>query len=597
MIIPMTKYSFLIYHSEYDSFLEKLQDMGVVDVIVSKKSLEDQEKEKLKSIQKVQLLSKKLAKRINEENTDKSSIVLKGEELVNYVEDLYKKIDLHRANLNSIIKNIERILPWGNFTPETIKKIEENNYKLRFFICSEKKFDSSLLGEIPHQVISDSQNFIYFIVVQKSDENFDIKFADEIQVPMFSINELNSEIEVINSQIAKLEQELDLIAVNHIADIEDFIHKLQNEFDVERIVSNKQTHVDDKVILLEGWVPRTIISETENELDNSGVLYVTNSPESGDKVPILLKNNKFARLFEPIGKLFSLPSYNEMDLTQFFSPFFMMFFGFCLGDLGYGIVLVLIATILKSRMKKDMKPMMSLIQLLGIGTIIFGVVSGTLFGINLIEADIPAIANIKDKFLDPDAMFNLALILGLTQMIFGMILRAVNQFRQNGIAYSMPSIGWILLILSLLDFGLLKMTDGKSIYVTFLAIGLIVWFSDPKGSVFSRLGKGIWELYGITGIFGDVLSYIRLFALGISSAILGFVINDIALQVKTGIPYAGPVLFVVFLIIGHTGNLLIASLGAFVHPMRLTFVEFYKNAGFEGGGKEYRPLSKKKLNK
>jgi V/A-type H+-transporting ATPase subunit I len=103
---------------------------------------------------------------------------------------------------------------------------------------------------------------------------------------------------------------------------------------------------------------------------------------------------------------------------------------------------------------------------------------------------------------------------------------------------------------------------------------------------------GLWELYGITGFFGDLLSYIRLFALGISSAILGFVINNIAGQFREGFGWAGIPLFVVFMVVGHTANLLIAALGAFVHPMRLTFVEFYKNAGFAGGGKPYKPLSK-----
>ena len=126
----------------------------------------------------------------------------------------------------------------------------------------------------------------------------------------------------------------------------------------------------------------------------------------------------------------------------------------------------------------------------------------------------------------------------------------------------------------------------------YVSLGMIVFFSNPKGNIFASIGKGIWDLYGITGIFGDVLSYIRLFALGVSSTILGYVINSMALQIKE-IPYVGIILFVIFLILGHTGNILISSLGSFVHPMRLTFVEFYKNAGFEGGGKEYKPFSNK----
>ena len=121
---------------------------------------------------------------------------------------------------------------------------------------------------------------------------------------------------------------------------------------------------------------------------------------------------------------------------------------------------------------------------------------------------------------------------------------------------------------------------------------VIVFFSDLEISIPARIGKGIWDIYStVTGIFGDILSYIRLFALGLSSAILGFVINDIAMQILGSSAIFGPIFFVIFLLLGHGLNILISSLGSFVHPMRLTFVEFYKNAGFKGGGKQYKPFS------
>ena len=114
--------------------------------------------------------------------------------------------------------------------------------------------------------------------------------------------------------------------------------------------------------------------------------------------------------------------------------------------------------------------------------------------------------------------------------------------------------------------------------------------NKPGASVFSRIGGGLWDSYGmVTGLFGDLLSYIRLFALGISSAILGFVFNDISLQLLE-VPWIGWLLFLIILVAGHSINLFLAVLGGFIHPMRLTFVEFYKNAGFEGGGKEYKPI-------
>ena len=119
-------------------------------------------------------------------------------------------------------------------------------------------------------------------------------------------------------------------------------------------------------------------------------------------------------------------------------------------------------------------------------------------------------------------------------------------------------------------------------------------FSDPDINIFARFGKGIWDLYSaITGIFGDVLSYIRLFALSASGGILGYVINSISLPVLHSVPVLGPILFIIIMVIGHGANIALSGLGAFVHPMRLTFVEFYKNAGFEGGGKKYKPYAKR----
>ena len=296
---------------------------------------------------------------------------------------------------------------------------------------------------------------------------------------------------------------------------------------------------------------------------------------------------------EPIGKLFSLPAYQELDLTPFFAPFFMMFFGFCLGDVGYGLVILIGTTIYKLKAKPDIKPVLSLAQFLGIGTIIFGTLTGTFFGINLLQVEF--LGNIRNIMLDSQKTFYLALAIGLFQILFGLIIKAINSIRMFGWQYALPSIGWFILILSLLDLNLLYLATSVTLYLSFVALALIVFWSDPKAGILGRIGKGIWDLYGITGIFGDVLSYIRLFALGISSAILGFVINTIGLQILGSAPIIGPIFFVVFLIIGHLANLMISSLGSFVHPMRLTFVEFYKNAGFIGGGKEYKPFRNKLL--
>ena len=173
--------------------------------------------------------------------------------------------------------------------------------------------------------------------------------------------------------------------------------------------------------------------------------------------------------------------------------------------------------------------------------------------------------------------------------------------KQKGFVFSVSTISWIILIAGtvILQGGAaLGFFDKGSVEIpTYIVLGLgsigILFFNDPSANIFVSFGKGLYDVYGmVTGVFGDLLSYIRLFALGTSGAILGLVIDKVGIQFL-GMPYIGPVLFIVFLLVGHTLVLLISALGAFVHPLRLTFVEFYKNSSFTGGGKEYKPFTNK----
>jgi V/A-type H+-transporting ATPase subunit I len=345
----------------------------------------------------------------------------------------------------------------------------------------------------------------------------------------------------------------------------------------------------------------------------------------------------------------------------------MLFFGFCLGDAGYGLLFIIAGFIIKRKINKSYRPVITLAQYFGLAAVIMGLLSGTFFGINLIdsgytitehsisemkkanvpentlfmisqvkdvkfesrqsftseisgiigsddysqykriilknaESDLPLISSVRHFMLDSLNMFYLAILLGALQIIFGMILRIVNLTRMKGFKYSLSTIGWVILILSLVIFmggSRINLVDGeklKPLFIVFLVISgiLIFLFNNPGKNVFIRFGLGIWDSYNVvTGIFGDLLSYIRLFALGISSSILGFVFNEISLQMLS-VPYVGWLFFVILLLVGHSLNIAIAALGSFVHPMRLTFVEFYKNAGFTGGGIEYKPFKIRK---
>jgi V/A-type H+/Na+-transporting ATPase subunit I len=602
MIVPMLKYSFLVYHKEFNDFLIKLQDLGVVHIIEKKIEANETLTKSLALITKIKDAVKFLEKRKVDKSIEGLTLTKKGMEL--FVEVQQTRADLEKLNQLKVqlFKELDSLEKWGDFEPSIVEKLNRNDVDLKLFSCSINNFEDEWRTNYFIEEVATENEIVYFAVFFIKGQEPDIE-ADEFKIPRCSLSALKKEIDETKKNIVAIEAKCDEYAKNAIDVLKAFMHEQQiiNSFGKVELIADKQA--EEKIMFLEGWVPVNKDQELTNMLDNSSILYVKHAKSeisTAENIPVLLKNNRFAKLFEPIGNLFSLPNPSEIDLTPLFAPFFMMFFGFCLGDAGYGLLIVLGATLYKFKAKPDVKPYLTLAQFLGSATVLFGIISGTMFGVNLIEADIAILDNFRDKFFDSNQMFNLALIFGGIQIIFGMFVKAINLTRQHGFAYALATIGWLLLILGMLarfvliHFNILPDTDKIMMYAVLISAGIMILFlNDPKANIFVRFGKGIWESYGmITGVFGDLLSYIRLFALGISSAILGLVINSIGMNML-GIPYIGPVLFIVFLAIGHLANILISSLGSFVHPMRLTFVEFYKNAGFSGGGKAYKPFTNK----
>ncbi|MBE9468857.1 MAG: V-type ATP synthase subunit I [Bacteroidetes bacterium] len=585
----MKKYSFLVYHQEYKPFLVDIQNIGVLDVIKKNVDLDENSQNKLSLINELTKAVKFLKLRqSNPETTDEK---IDGLELFNSITEKQKKLEELNTQSEIINKEIEHVEPWGDFSLETIENLNKANFYVRFFVAEERKFSEEWAEKYNLLEINKYKSNAYFIIISKDNNEIDID-ADEIKMPEKPVSEVLKNKQEVENKIQKINSQINEYSNKFIPVLTETLNNLKKEFEFDNVLLNTTHEADDKLMVLQGWVAVTKEEELKNYLDKKGAIYFVEDAKKEEKVPILLKNNKFSKLFEPIGKLFSMPSYQELDLTAYFAPFFMFFFGFCLGDTGYGIVILIAASLLKLKFKnkKDVKPILGLVQFLGIGTIIMGAVSGTLFGVSLGEVE--SIGKMKDLFLSNDQLLNFSMALGGVQIIFGIALRAINKIKQQGFIFAIPEFGWILMLFSIMDLALIKYMVPVSQIALYISIGMIVFFSNPKGNFFAAIGKGIWDLYGITGIFGDVLSYIRLFALGVSSSILGFVINSMALQAK-GIPYIGYGIFILFLVLGHTGNILLSSLGSFVHPMRLTFVEFYKNAGFEGGGKEYKPFSNK----
>ena len=595
MIVPMKKYAFLVHHAGYREFLEGLRAVGVLHVR-QREAAVSREAEALKPLRKeVADLVKQLRKRKPAADTGDLPPIpgLEGVELLRSIQELGVKMEQNSQALQRLDKEIALQLPWGHFQPELLQHLqEEAGVQTRLFTCAERKFNPAWKEQYALEVIQVHPPDCYFVVFCREGEEVAIG-AEELPLPAVSLAAMQDRKAELEAAAADMQRDMDRHVVHSLPLLGQLLLKTEEQLELAEVLSQSVAEAEERLMVLEGFVPQDREQRLVELCERSDVFYLAEEASPEDQPPILLQNNRFSRLFEPIGRLFDLPAYGEIDLTPFFAPFFMMFFGFCLGDAGYGLVLVLAARLYKFRAKEDMKPLLSLVQWLGLATVIFGALGGTVFGVSLLGEEYAWLGKVQKMMISSDQMFNLALALGLIQILFGLILQSANRYKQRGLVYAISPWGWILLLLSLLDIGVLKLTGPVATWLAWGGVGIILLFNDPDAGIFARLGKGVWELYGITGYFGDLLSYIRLFALGISGAILGFVINDIALRVLNGVPILGPVLFVVMLVLGHAGNLMLAMLGSFVHPLRLTFVEFYKNAGFSGGGKAYKPFEKR----
>ena len=627
MIVPMRKLSMLIFYKDYQAFLEGLREKGVVHIHENRKrSAEDEElKQKFAAVKRIAELTRVFAKRMTGEQdaafagkweraqTPAERLALYrelfggewkeaadevgGMDVLAYLESVVARQG-HIDQAIALLRKDEAVYaPWGELPKERLAALRDAGWDVRFYSVAERKFAEEWRERFNAFVIHAEKGTVYFVTVRPLGCD-DGPEADPVQFPALSLAETRAKIDELQREQERTETNLGKAAAVTLDFLKELKTRVMEESDMLKVKDAAERLLDDKVVALEGWVPEHLVAELTPWLSTQEVAYELTKPTADDNPPVLLKNNRFARLFEMIGELYSLPSYRELDLTPFFAPFFVLFFGFCLGDAGYGLLILLALTLVKRKASPAVRPVCSLGQWLGLGTVVMGTISGTFFGVGLVDVQLPWLERFKAVMLDSSQLFNLSLMIGAVQIVFGMCVKVANLWRQFGFVAALSTIGWLVAILGgglcywLTSTGV----DAEVVtYVVLAVAGLLVFvFNNVRRNVIVNIGAGLWDTYNmVTGLLGDVLSYIRLFALGISGSVLGLVFNDLAMNMSGDIPVLKQVIMLVILLFGHGINIFMSGLGAFVHPMRLTFVEFYKNSGFEGGGKKYNPLRKR----
>ena len=607
----MKKYDFLVYHAQYDDFLEKLREIGVLHIA----TLENNDKSCELLVEKfnlkkriennIDILYNKLDKNISLSQTSIHEFD-EGMDLLAKSEALLSQLEQAKQALTIAEKEYERISAWGNFSIDQLKKIEETGYYVKLFTCPTRLYKPEWEEQFNAFVINELNNTTYFVTLTNNEKI-------EVEAEQFDINNSDSTIATANYEEAKKLyntqfEEIKEFAVNNINNLKYLSLLITEIIDIDKVKLNTIKAADDTVMVLEGYCPIDTESTLLDFLQKNDIYYEVNDPKAEDNVPIKLRNNRFTKLFEPLTGMYGLPNYNEFDPTPILGPFFLLFFAMCMGDAGYGLILILFGIgVITKKIKIEMfEGLGPIITVLGVGTTVIGFFLGTFFGIDLstvswLPDSVKGIL-LKGELMGFDIQMVAAIIIGIFHICLAMVVKAICYTKQSGIMNNLSTWGWLILILGGIITAILAISNAISIEATkymIIAIGIIsalgiFIFNNIKRNPLINIGAGLWDTYNmITGILSDVLSYIRLYALGLAGAMLGQAFNQLGFMVLGDDPIFIQYLpFIIIVLIGHTLNIALSSLSAFVHPLRLTFVEYFKNLGYEGNGEKYSPLSK-----
>jgi len=606
MIVKMTKYSFIVLSSGINEFISKIQEIGLVDITRSRKGIDAESNERFETLQRYHSVMGRLDIDQKEYSEIKPASVeidaMSDIQLLDFVEETFrKKKELHNR-ISGLGREAAAAEPWGDFSNSEMDRIRDLGYEPKFFCIREDKFKPEWEEAFILWKINQANGYIYLAVLEPRTSGKSSKSVfpfNEAKFPEKCSSDLLREKSDAENELAEINA---LIAAfpSYKERMENDRSRIEESLDRYIVTAAASQEVEGNISILEGFAPSAEDGRIAAELDKMDAYYFCEDAKVEDNPPVKLHNNWFARLFEPVGGLYELPNYGEVDLTPYFAPFYMLFFGFCLGDMGYGMILLALGITVALKGKGNIKGYGKLVMFLGLGTVIMAMFSGSFFGTKIYEL-IQMPESVQALFFSDLKMFWFAIVFGIFQIIFARVLKAVVAFIHKAWAVGITEIGWSFIIIwcTLAYAGSMNNTSYMSpILSGVLGIGglaAVLCFSKPIKGKFFFLSPftGIISLYDITGVFGDVLSYIRLFGLGTTGGILALVVNSISLSLGS-IPYVGWFFCLVMLVFGHLAMMGLSCLGAFVHPVRLTFVEFYKNAAFQGGGRAYNPL---KINK
>lgn len=493
-----------------------------------------------------------------------------------------------------IKKKLTEIEPWGNF--QLPKPNELRNLNFWFYVIPHKEVKNIKTKNVCLNFINKDLRFTYVVVVSEKEPDFmpgnQVKLSDE------SYKELEKRLDQVEFKIEDLQEER--IHLTRWLDLfESHVFKLEDQAQLNETI--RQTYDEDPVFALQAWVPVSEVDRVREYTKKKQLAVEIRSPTDDEIPPTLLINKPLLKCGEDIISFYMTPNYWLWDPSSLVFFSFAIFFAMIFSDAGYAILLGAILALFWKRMGTTIsgQRFRTILLVLTIFSFLWGLLVGSYFGITPLPQSYLGYLKVVDMN-DYPKMMGLAILVGVIHLFLANLVQAWC-LRNSVKAFA--NIGWAtVLVGAVLTFIGFKYVESSSQLKTWgiglIVLGLltIVLFTSEEKPAWKRILKGFIGLTKVSGMFGDVLSYLRLFALGLASASLAAVFNDLAKQVYSTLPSFKIVFALFILLIGHGMNFALSLMSGFIHGLRLNFIEFF-NWGLPEEGTPFKAFSKKEMSK
>jgi V/A-type H+-transporting ATPase subunit I len=588
-IVALKKLTFCGLKAEKSETLKKLQILGGAHLVSLNKmgasTAVATHKHTERAVHALKYLNQCRMKR--HQVSDKSGFVL--DDVVQQVFDVQTGLRKLGDQRDFLIKRVKEIQPWGDFSlPD---EGDLGGIKCWFYIIP-KRLMKQLHKDLIYQVVHKDNIYCYVVILAEQEP-----LAEQVPVPrthtgIVPLSRLKNDL-----------QEIELAMEDSLAERQSLTRWIaliglslaENEDKVALKVASALTLDEQGLFAIQAWIPAIEIARFKVFADQNGLALLIEEITEQDHPPTLLKNAELIAGGEEVIKFYQTPSYHAWDPSAvvFFS--FALFFAMILSDAGYATAFLLILAFYWGKLGNSLKG--KRLRMLAAVTVFFsifwGIMTGGYFGFSPPPDTLAGRLKILD-INDFDSMMRLSIAVGAVHIILANVIKAY-QFKGRKIA--LAALGWVCLVIA--GFLLWLAIDGMqyAVYSLFTLGGILLLFFSSERSIKQpsdylwQLMDGIKNITGITKIFGDILSYMRLFALGLASASLALTFNQLAEQVYSSPSGLGLLFSILILVLGHTLNLMLCLMSGVVHGLRLNFIEFY-NWSISDEGYPFKAFSK-----